>query len=260
MNALASRLRRRPRTHTNPVFYRARVEALLADQPERLERLVTDTRSVDLLTWNVLASLARHPDREWLAHRLQMFGGTRLRAPARVALWTGRDREPRLEPTPGYLAAIRQRAADAAGDDDSLAAFAAPIEVPVRIESPEVLCLVDTTLDAYPRGAGGRDRVLELVDAGLEHARRLGKHLAVAVVYASGTQGAREVSARMQALRDRTALAAELAHRQHVPEVILREVTWQQLLATWRQEVGYLPLGGQPVRAFRDHAAELGLR
>jgi hypothetical protein len=42
--------------------------------------------------------------------------------------------------------------------------------------------------------------------------------------------------------------------------VILREVPWQKLLAVWEQETGYLRLGGQPVRAFLDHVAELGLR
>jgi hypothetical protein len=110
------------------------------------------------------------------------------------------------------------------------------------------------------RGAGGRDRVVELVDAGLEQARRLSKTLAVAVVYPSGTEVGSEVSARMHRLRDPAVLAAELPHRTQVPPVVLREVPWQQLLRMWEQEQPYLRLGGQPVKAFLEHARALGLR
>jgi hypothetical protein len=260
MSTLTARLRRRPRTRTSPVFYKARVEALLGDQPDRLDALLHAKDSVDLLTWNVFASLATHSDRDWLAHRLQAFGGSSLRAPLRLALWTGRDRGPSLGPSRGYIAAVRERAAAAGGDAEAVAAFTEPIEAPVRIESPDVLCLVDTTLGAAPRGSGGRDRLLELVDAGLEQARSLSKSLAVATVYSSGTEGAKELSARMHQLRDDKVLASELPHRRPVPALTLREVTWQQLLAAWEQEIRYLQLGGQPVRAFLDHVRELGLR
>ena len=69
------------------------------------------------------------------------------------------------------------------------------------MESPDVLCLVDVVMDRIDRGTNGRDRLLELIDAGLEHARRLSKTLAVAVVYRSGSPAAKELSARLDELR-----------------------------------------------------------
>lgn len=227
---------------------------------ERAERALAERASVDLLTWNVFASLDTHADRDWLAYRLQAFGGATVRAPVRISLFSGRDREPLLAPSHAYVASVRAKARSVGGTDDSVTALVAPVEADVRIESPDVLVLVDAMLVSFARGAGGRDRIVELVDAGLEHARRLSKTLAVGVVYPSGTALAGEVSARMRALRDPGALAAEMRHREHVPDVLLREVTWQQLLRTWESERAYLDLAGQPVRPFLDYCRQLGLR
>lgn len=243
----------RTRTKTNPVFYADELRLELSGDAPRLERVLTDPASVDLLTWNVFASLDTHRDRDYLAYRLQQFGGSEVRAPVRLSLWTGRHREPLLRPSPGYVATVRERARAAGGSAVSTAELEAPIEVPVRIESPDVLVLVDTLLDHPRRGAGGRDRLVELVDAGLDHARRLSKTLAVAAVYPSGTPVAAEVSAGMNDLRDPARLAAALPHRDRVPPVILREVPWQQLLRIWEQEAPYLELGGQPVKHFLQH-------
>lgn len=247
----------RSRTRTNPVFWAD--ELRLAVGAERFERALHEPDSVDLLAWNVFESLERHSDRDWLAHRLQLLGGSGVRAPARLALWTGRDREPVLQPSRAYVEHVRERAR-LAGADGDLKAFAAPLEVPLRIESPDVLVLVDLTIGPYPRGAGGRDRLLELIDAGLPHAERLSKALAVGVVYPSGTSAASELSARVNRLRDPRSLAAELSHLDRPPSVLLREISWQQLLRVWESEVDYLPLGGQPVKAFLDHVRRLGLR
>lgn len=251
----------RTKTTTNPVFFGERALLEISDEARR-EALLHDQRSVDLLTWNVFASLERHRDRQWLANRLQLFGGAEVREPVRISLWTGRDRGPRVTPGTAYLAAVRDRMRAAGTDGDALESavreFAQPSEVPVRIESPDVLCLVDTYLTARPAGVGGRDRVVELVDNGLEQARRLGKRLAVGVVYPSGTQLGGEVSARMQALR--TGLRAELPHRDRLPEVALREVSWQQLLKVWESEIDWMDLDGQPVKQFLAHCSTLGLR
>jgi hypothetical protein len=249
-------LRRRVRTKTNPVFYPDRVKAVLAHDPERLERIFTAPASVDLVAWNVFASMDSDPDREYLSALLQPFAGSDLRAPVRVTLWTGRHREPLLRPSPAYVRHIR----DKAGDDPSLEDFARPIEAPVRIESPAILSLVDTTIDAMPRGAGGRDRLVELVDAGLEHARYLSTALAVCVVYRSGTPPAATLSARVNDLRSPARLAAALPWRERLPDLRLREVSWQELLRTWERERGSYRLFGQPVRAFLEYAAALGLR
>jgi hypothetical protein len=250
------------RTKTNPAFYADELRRWLADDPERYEQALADPDNLDLLTWNVFASLDTHTDAEWLAYRMQAFGGAGVRAPVRLSLWTGRDRGPTLQPSSDYASHLRAQQAGRSDDaaDAPLAAFLAPIEVPVRIESPDVLVLVDVARDAYPRGAGGRDRLLELVDAGLDHARRLDKDLAVALVYRSGSPAALDISARVNQLRDRATLAAELPYRTNVPAVTFREVPWQQLLRVWEQEIGYLRLGGQPVRAFLDHTARRGLR
>jgi hypothetical protein len=250
----------RSRTKTNPVFYGDELRAELASEEERLERALEDPSSVDLLTWNVFTSLDTHRDRDYLAYRLQGLGGANMTAPVRTSLWTGRRRQPELRPSPAYVRHVRDRAHAAGADDASVASFERTIEVPVRIETPRVLTLVDTTLDALPRGNGGRDRIVELIDAGLEHARRLSKSLAIAVVYQSGTSAAAELSGRMNELRDRAVLAREMPYREHIPEIVLREMSWQQMLAIWERETDYLRLGGQPVRAFRDHLAKLGLR
>lgn len=245
----------------NPVFFTEDALQALGDD-DRRDALLHDQRSVDLLTWNVFASLARHRDQPWLADRLRVLGGDQMRAPARISLWTGRTREPLLTPNSGYLAAVRDRirASGAEGEplESALREFRQPAEAAVRIESPDVLCLVDTTLTTTGVGAGGRDRLVELIDAGLDQARRVGKQLAVAVVYPSGTQLGGELSARVQSLRAN--VRAELPHRDRVPEVALREVSWQELLTIWEAEIDWMDLWGQPVKQFLQHCTTLGLR
>lgn len=251
---------RRHRTKTRPVFYAERLAMVLGEGRERLAAMEADPERVDLLTWNIFASLATHADQDWLAYRLQALGGPAMRAPLRISLWTGRDREPFLRPSPEYLAAIKQRseAAGTAGTD--LSAFEQTIDLPVRIESPDTLLLVDTIGTQYRRGGGGRDRLLELIDAGLDHARRLSRALTVAVVYPSGTPAAGDLSARINELRDPTTLRAELAHRRSVPPLALRELSWQRLIHLWDAEREYLDLSGQPVKAFLAHLESRGLR
>lgn len=244
----------------NPVFYTDRLEALVGDGSERLDAIRTDPDSVALLAWNVFTSLSTHADSHWLAHRLHVLGGSAVRAPVRIALWTGREREPLLRPSRAYRAALRDRSPTASGDGDGLAPFEQPIEVPVRIESPDALVLVDTIGSQYPRGAGGRDRLLELIDAGLDHARRLSRSLTVTVVYPSGTRAAGDLSARVNELRDPGTLRAELTYRPSVDPVTLRETTWQRLIRLWNAERPYLALNGQPVRAFLEHLEQRGLR
>jgi hypothetical protein len=247
------------RTRTNPVFYAD--ELRLELPPERFERALTGEASVDLLVWNVFASLDTHDDRDWLAYRLQSFGGASARAPIRISLWRGRDRGPLLTPSPGHVRTIRARVRAAGADETTLSDLDEPVEVPVRIETPETLVLVDALVrGGYPPGPGGRDRLLAIIDAGLEQARRLSKQLAVAVVYPLRAPGAADASRRMSHLRDPANLAAALPHHSSVPQVPLREVTWQQLLHLWEQELAYLDLSGQPVRAFRQYAANLSLR
>lgn len=248
------------RTKLNPAFYDDELRLLLSDEPDRLERVFREPASVDLLTWNVFASLDHHADRDFLAYRLQALGGAGVRAPVRLSLWTGRHREPLLRPGPGYVAAARERAKRAGGDAAATQTLEAPIEVPVRIETADVLLLVDTMLERYPSGIAGRDRITELIDAGLDHARRLSCTLAVAVVHRSGSRGAAEVSERLNRLRDPAVLAAELPHRGGMPEVVLRELPWQQLLGVWEQEIPYLGLRGQPTRGFTEYVRALGLR
>ena len=244
------------RTRTKPLFFPDRVGTLLAHDPERVERMLAEPDSLDLLTWNVFASMDSDPERDYLAALLRPLADASLRAPVRLTLWAGRSREPLLHPSRAYL----RHLAETVGDDPSLEAFRQPAEVPVRIESPGLLTLVDTALTAAPHGAGGRDRVVELVDAGLEHARDLSTRLVVSVVYPSGTAAAAALSARVHRLRDPDALAAALPWRERVPDVAFREVSWQELLRTWERERGNYRLSGQPVRAFLDYAAGLGLR
>ena len=223
---------------------------------DRFERALRDPRSVELLTWNIFHTLETHYDADWLAYLLQGFGGTAVGAPVRMQLWTGRNADPLLQPSRGYLAQVKERLAAQGAGEDVLADFRAPIEVAVRVESPDVLCLIDTMMDTYERGTDGRDRLLELVDAGLEHSRRLSKQLAVAVLHRSGSPGAQEVSARLNDLRG--TLASELPHQPRATEVQLRDVGWQQLLRVWHNEVDYLEIGGS-ARAFIDHCKAVGL-
>lgn len=246
------------RTTQPPAFYAEQLALQLDDDQERLQAALHDPDSLDLLTWNIFASLATHRDPDWLAYRLQVLGGAELRAPLRISLWTGRDREPLLHPNRAYLAAIRQRGGTTS--QEALAAFAQPVEVPVRIEAPDTIVLVDTIGSHYPRGVGGRDRLAEVIDAGLDHAHRLAKTLTVAVLYPSGTRAAAEASARVNELRDAGALRRELPHRRSVEPVLLRELTWERLVTLWQQELEYLELGGQPVKAFLSLLERRGLR
>lgn len=237
-----------------PLFWAEQARAQLGDT--RFENATRDPLSVDLLNWNIFQSLQTHYDQDWLAYRLQMFGGTNLSAPVRIQLWTGRDADPVLQPSRGYLKAAAERATAAGATDEEIAAFRAPIEVDVRIESPDVLCLIHTVMDDNERGTAGRDRLLELIDSGLEHSRRLGKELAIGVVYRAGSTAAAELSARLNELR--TTLAKELPHQPKAGQVQLRDVSWQQLLRVWESELSYLdtPVSG---KAFLSHVKAAGL-
>ena len=114
------------RTKTNPAFYADELRLLLADEPERLARALTDPDSADLLIWNVFSSLDTHRDPGYLAWRLQQFGGAELRAPVRLSLWTGRRREPLLRPGSAYVAQVRRRAEAAGGGPGATAELEAP--------------------------------------------------------------------------------------------------------------------------------------
>lgn len=237
-----------------PVLWPDHARAQLGEQ--RYADALADPRDVDLLTWNVFQSLETHHDQDWLAYRLQQLGGTDVTAPVRMQLWTGRDTDPELRPSRGYVKAAAERATAAGASEEVLAAIRQPIEVAVRIESPQVLCLVETMMDTLERGTDGRDRLLELIDAGLDQARRLSKTLAVAVVYLGGSTAATQVSARLHELR-RT-LPQELPHQAGASQVVLREVSWQQLLRVWESELGHLDIPGSP-RALLDHVKATGL-
>lgn len=248
-----------PRTAPeNPVFYAARLREIL-DDSGRVAAARADPANVDLLTWNVFTSLSTHSDPEWLARKLQPLSASTVRAPVRMSFWTGRKREPLLQPSHAYRASLRQRS-PSAGHGDDLSPFEQPIEVPVRMESPDALVLVDTVGTQYPRGAGGRDRLLELIDAGLDHARRLSRPVTVTVVYPSGTSAAGDLSARINELRDPATLSTALPHLPSVGPVGLREMSWQRLLQLWETERSYLDLAGQPVKAFLAHLRQRGLR
>ena len=250
----------RLRTRTNPVFYADKLRLLLSDDPDRVDRIFTDPESIQLLTWNLFTSLDTHSDDEWLAYRLRDLGGSAVSAPVRMSLWTGRDIGPELRPSHAYREFIRDRMPTGGQAPHDMSEFTDPIEVPVRVETPEVLLLIDTAWHRPPRGSGGRDRLIELIDAGLDHARRVSKKLAIGVVYVGGSATASELSHRINRLRDPDSLAADMPWRRQIPAVVLREMTWQQLLRIWEQEREYLELDGQPVRAFLDHAHALGLR
>lgn len=239
------------RTRTNPIFYRDHLELLLHDEPDRLHRMRTEPDSIDLLTWNVFASLDTHDDPDWLAYRLQEIGGPNLRAPIRMSMFSGRHRAPHLRPSTSYLRAIHERIGVQHSDTDGIAVFEQPIEVPVRIETPDVLLLVDTGLDGLRSGAGGRGRLAELVDTGLEHARRLSSSLAIAVI---ANAGSTVLDTRVPALADPRALARLLPWRRNVPPVAFHGLSWSRLLHLWREEQRDLDLDGQPVRAFRAYA------
>jgi hypothetical protein len=247
----------RTRTRTNPLFAPEAFALLVG--PERAQRALTDPDSVDLLVWNVFSTLDSHDDPRWMAGRWQQLGGPGVREPVRLSLWTGRDREPLLHPPSSYITQVRERARAAGGDDASVAEFAAPVEIPVRLESPDVLALIDAVGDQPGRGRGGRDRLTEVIDVAIEQARRLGKTAAVGVIYRAGSAAAAELSPRINALRNDRVLAAELSHRPSLPPVVLREISWQQLLRIWQSELGYLAVDGLPVKPFLAHCRERGL-
>lgn len=244
---------------TNPVFYVEELALALQHDPERFEAVRTEPDNADLFTWNIFSSLDTHEDADWLAYRLRSLGAEHMRGPVRIALWTGRDREPFLRPSRRYLAAVRQRNEQANADPDATE-LTAPVEVSVRIEVPETLILVDTVGRVDPHGPGGRDRLVALIDGGIDHARRLSKTLAVAVVYPANTSNGEELSSRVDELRDPGRLGRELGAEMPPISVVLRELTWERLFALWEAEVDAMHLSGQPVKAFLEHARERGLR
>lgn len=239
------------RRRTNPVFYRDRAGVALADEPERLERMRTESANLDLLTWNIFASLDTHDDQDWLAYRLQALGGPNTRAPVRVSLFSGAHRMPYLRPGPAYVAALHARVGAEGEHADGVSAFEQPIEVPVRIETPDVLVLVETALDRLRPGTGGRDRLAELVDTGLDHARRLSSSLTIAVVAKAGSS---VLETRLPQLTDPAEVTRLVAWRDDVPTVTFTGLTWSQLLQLWREERDVLHLDRQPVRDFESYA------
>jgi hypothetical protein len=238
------------RRRGNPVFYEGELRLALAHDPARLEAALTEPGNVDLLTWNLFASLDTHRDPRYLAYRLEPFAGPALRAPVRISLWTGAHREPLLRPNPAWVAELRRRAERAGGGMGDLSGMLRPVEVPVRLESPDLVVLVDTLGRTSRAGHGGRDRLVELADAGLDQANRLSKSLAVAVVAGDTGPGAAELGRRLERLRDPAGLAAALPHRESVPAVVVRGVSWSELARVWEEELPYLDLSGQPVKAF----------
>lgn len=245
----------RSTTRTNPVFYPERLDHRLEHDPARRERIRTDHDSVDLLVWNIFASLDSDRDRPFLAGQLQPLGGSGLRAPLSLSLWTGVHREPLLRPSPAYQRWLTRTA----GGDDDLSDFTAPIEVPVRIESPDVLVFVDVSLNHVPRGVRGRDRIVELIDAGAEQARAVGKDLVVSYLYRSGSRAAAQISRRLDELRRERGLARALPWRDTPPPVQLRELPWQRMVRIWQRSRDGLQLSRQPVKRFVEHCSELGL-
>ncbi len=244
----------RAKTRTNPVFYPERLEYRLAHDPARLERMRTEQRNVDLLVWNVFASLDSDDDREFLAGQLQALAGSRLRPPLSLSLWTGAHREPTLRPSAAYRRWLEHHP-----DIDDPTPFTRPLEVAVRLEATEVLALIDATLDAPLLGTRGRDRLVELIDAGAEHARAVGKHLVVACVYQSRSGAARQLSARLNDLRSEERRAEAMPWHPTPPAVELREMPWQRLLRLWEHSRDGLALSRQPVKRFEEYAAQLGL-
>lgn len=239
------------RTRTNPIFYADRLEVTLRDEPERLERMRTEPHDVDLLTWNVFSSLDTHRDPAWLAYRLQLLGGANLRPPVRISLFSGGRRAPYLRPSTAYVDAIHRRVGEQHHADDGVAVFGEPFEVPVRIETPDVLLLIDTGQARLRAGAGGRDRVAEVIDGGLEHARRLSSDLAVALIVDDDSD---VLTTRVPQLSTREGLRAALPWRHEVPRVDVNGVPWSAVLRMWWQERDNLELRGEPVRAFRSYA------
>ena len=242
---------------TNPLFSPEAFRLVAGE--ERAERALHDPDSVDLLVWNVFSSLETHRDERWLAGRMELLAGPGVREPVRLSLWVGGEREPKLRPPASYITHVRERARSVGGDDASVAEFAEPVAVPVLLDSPDVVGVIDAVYDRTNLGHGGRERLVELIDVAMEQAHRLGKSAAVATIYKAGTPAAAELSPRINALRSERTLAAELPHRSKLPAVVLREISWQQLLRVWRSELDYLDVGGQPVKPFLQHCRDRGL-
>lgn len=240
------------RTTTNPIFYPDQLELLLGGDRGRLERMRTEPGNTDLMTWNIFASLDTHDDPDWLAYRLQQIGGPNLRAPVRISLFSGGRRAPHLRPSTGYVRALHARTGIDPDDedDDSIAAFKEPVEVSVRIETPDVLLLVDTGRQRLRAGAGGRERFPEIVDAGLEHARRLSSRLSVGLILDDDSA----LLSRVPHLATAAGIAEQLPWRDTLPRVDVHGTPWSTVLAIWADEAHRLNLGGQPVKAFRSYA------
>jgi hypothetical protein len=217
---MLGRKRARSKTVENPVFWPDELARVAA--PERVQRIRTDPASVDLLVWNVFQSFETHRDPDWLLYRLEPLAGHGLRPPLHIALWIGRDRQPVLRSRPG----------------------APPVEAPVRIETPDVVVFVAVASAADLRG----DQLVELIEAGQAHARRIDKRLAVGALAEAGTPVAAAWSDRLRQLREQDSVAVEL-----------HQTSWQQLLTIFEAEVGYLRLPGQPVRGFLEHCRARGL-
>ena len=245
------------RNRTNPLFDPEAFRLVAGE--ERAERALHDPDSVDLLLWNIFSTLDTHADRRWLASRMQNLAGPGVREPVRMSLWVGGTRDPRLRPPASYVNAVRERARAVGGDEASVAEFAAPVQVPVLLDSPDVVGVVDAVYDQINLGHGGRERLVELIDVAMEQAHRVGKSAAVAVIYKSGSAAAAQLSPRVNALRNERVLAAELSHRSTLPPLVLREMSWQQLLRIWRSELDYLHVGGKPVKPFLAHCKQRGL-
>lgn len=239
------------RTRTNPIFYADRLALLMRDEPERLARMRTEPRNVDVMLWNVFASLDTHDDQDWLAYRLQTVGGPNVRAPVRISPLSGRLRAPHLRPSRAYVREIHRRAGVEHGDHDAIAMYEEPVEVPVRIETPEVLLLVDGGQQRLRPGTGGRDRFAEIVDSGLEHARRLSSRLSIGLILDDDSSVLTDDVPR---LATAAGLASRLPWRDDLPRVDVHGTGWSTLLALWDDEAGHLDLGGQPTRAFRSYA------
>lgn len=249
------------RTRPNPIVFGDELALTLGDDPDRLERAQTDPTSADWLLWSAFAPTDRDRDRLVRVPRvLTTILGTEVTAPMRVSLFTGGDREPLARPGRDYVRHLRQTTEGHGGGDEAVEAFRAPVEVPLRIEGPGVLALVDAFVRTPISAVSGRDRILELTEVGLEQSRAVGKRLLIGVVYPAGTHAAAETSARIGKLRAPGALAAAMPWRSHVDDVAFREVTWREVLATWESEASYMGVGRREAKRVLDAAADIGLR